>query len=204
MDVVAYIHGKGGCAAEAKHYKQLFASRDVIGLAYEGATPWDAGKEIHETIATLKEKYDSITLVANSIGAYFSMNADVEKYVTHAYFISPIVDMEKLITNMMGWAGVTEPELQERGSVRTDFGEDLSWEYLCFARQHPVDWSVPTDILYGSKDTLTSLDTITAFARGHHAHLTILDGGEHWFHTQEQMRILDTWIRNRPDRFTQT
>lgn len=27
------------------------------------------------------------------------------------------------------------------------------------------------------------------------ASLTVLDGGEHWFHTPEQMRFLDDWIR---------
>ena len=42
------------------------------------------------------------------------MNADIERYVAHAYFISPIVDMEKLITDMMGLANVTEPDLQGR------------------------------------------------------------------------------------------
>lgn len=196
MEAILYIHGKGGSAEEAEHYKQLFPSYDVIGLEYKGLAPWEAGKETHEAITELKENYDRITLIANSIGAYFSMNADIEKYVAHAYFISPIVDMEKLITDMMGWAGVTEPELQERGIIHTDFGEDLSWEYLCYVRKHPVSWNIPTDILYGSKDNLTSIDTITAFAQAHHASLTIMDDGEHWFHTKEQMLFLDNWIRN--------
>ena len=199
MDVILYIHGKGGSAAEAEHYKQLFPSCDVIGLAYKGFTPWDAGKEIHETITGLKANYDRIILIANSIGAHFSMNADIERYVAHAYFISPIVDMEKLITYMMARAGVTEPELQERGSIHTDFGEDLSWEYLCYVRERPVSWNVPTDILYGNEDNLTSIDTITAYAQAHHASLTVMDGGEHWFHTEEQMRFLDNWIRNNLD-----
>ena len=53
----------------------------------------DAGKEIHETITGLKANYDRIILIANSIGAHFSMNADIERYVAHAYFISPIVDI---------------------------------------------------------------------------------------------------------------
>ena len=127
------------------------------------------------------------------------MNADIERYVAHAYFISPIVDMEKLITDMMGWANVTEPDLQGRGIVHTDFGEDLSWEYLCFVREHPVSWNVPTDILYGSKDNLTSIDIMTAFAQEHHASLTILDGGDHWFHTDAQIQFLDHWIRDKSD-----
>lgn len=199
MNVVLYIHGKGGSAAEAEHYKPLFPSCDVIGIEYKSFTPWDAGKELHEAIAELKANYDRITLIANSIGAYFSMNADIERYVVHAYFISPIVDMEKLITDMMGWAGITEPELQERYFIHTDFGEDLSWEYLSYVRRHPVRWNIPTDILYGSKDNLTSIDTISAFALVHHARLTIMDDGEHWFHTEKQMQFLDNWIRNRVD-----
>lgn len=199
MDAVIYIHGKGGSAAEAEHYNQLFPSCDVTGLEYTGATPWEAGMEIHAAVAELKAEYDRIILIANSIGAYFSMNADIERYVTHAFFISPIVDMEKLISDMMGWAGVTESELQERGIIQTDFGEDLSWEYLCYVREHPVGWNVPTDILYGSTDNLISADIITGFAQVHHASLTIMDGGEHWFHTEEQMQFLDDWIRMKSD-----
>ena len=199
MDAVLYIHGKGGSAAEADYYKQLFSHCDVIGLEYEGFTPWDAGKEIHEAIADLKADHERIILIANSIGAYFSMNAAVEKDVAHAFFISPIVDMEKLITDMMVRAGVTEPDLQDKRIIHTDFGEDLSWEYLCYVRQHPVSWSIPTDILYGSEDDLTSFDTIAAFARAHHASLTVLDGGGHWFHTEAQMHFLENWIRNRSD-----
>ena len=199
MDAIIYIHGKDGSAAEAEHYKHLFSACDVIGLEYKSFTPWDAGKEIHEAITKLKENYNRITLIANSIGAYFSMNVDVERYVAHAYFISPIVDMEKLITDMMGWASVTEKELRERGVIHTDFGEDLSWEYLCYVREHPVDWCIPTDILYGSGDNLTSIDTITAFAQAHHASLTVMKNGKHWFHTEEQMKFLDNWIRNKSD-----
>lgn len=199
MDAVIYIHGKGGKAAEAEHYNLLFPSCNVIGLEYKSFTPWDAGKEIHETIQKLIHNYDRIILIANSIGAYFSMNAAIEKYVAHAYFISPIVDMEKLITDMMGCAGITDLDLKQKGTIHTDFGEDLSWEYLCYVRKHPVRWSVPTDILYGSKDNLTTVDTIVAFAQAHHASLMIMDGGEHWFHTEEQMKFLDNWIREKSD-----
>jgi len=197
MDVIVYIHGKGGSAAEAEHYKQLFPSCDVTGLNYKSSTPWNAGKEIHEAIAALNTNYDRITLIANSVGAYFSMNANIEQYVAYAYFISPIVNMEKLIADMMDCAGVTESELQEQGIIHTVFGEDLSWKYLCYVRQHPVSWNTPTNILYGSKDNLTSIDTITTFAQGHQANLTIMDGGEHWFHTKEQMQFLDNWIKKR-------
>ncbi len=199
MNAVLYIHGKGGSTAEAEHYKSLFPSCDVIGLNYISNTPWGAGYEIREAVTELNENYDRIILIANSIGAYFSMSADIEKYVAHAYFISPIVDIEKLITDMMARVGVTELKLQERSIIHTDFGEDLSWEYLCYVRNHPVRWNVPTDILYGSDDNLTTSDTITAFAQKHQAGLTVMDSGEHWFHTDAQMHFLDNWIKEKSD-----
>ncbi len=123
------------------------------------------------------------------------MNANIESEISRAFFISPVVDMERLILDMMEWAGVTEPELQEKGIIHTDLGEDLSWEYLCYVRENPVRWNVPTEILYASADNLTSIDTITAFAHSHHAGLTIMDDGEHWFHTKKQMQFLDSWIK---------
>ena len=196
MNNVVYIHGKGGNINEAKHYRQLFPSYDVIGIDYKSSVPWEAREEIHNAILDLKEKYERIILVANSIGAFFAMNADIEKYLSHAYFISPIVDMEKLIVDMMNWAGISESYLKDKGIVHTDFGEDLSWEYLCYVRKHPIKWNVSTDVLYGSKDNLTSIETITAFVKTHQASLTIMEDGEHWFHTEEQMQFLDQWIRN--------
>ena len=123
------------------------------------------------------------------------MNAGIDSMIHKAYFISPIVDMEKLICDMMQWANVTEAELKANGIIRTDFGEDLSWDYLCYMRSHPIGWDVPTQILYGEKDNLTNYETVRAFAERHNAVLTVRGSGEHWFHTAEQMRFVDDWIR---------
>ncbi len=193
-ELVLYIHGMGGCAGESEHYKPLFPECEVIGLDYQTFTPWETGKEIREAVTKLNDEYDSITLIANSIGAFFSMNAGINTMIRCAYFISPVVDMEQLILNMMSWAGVTEKELEEKGVIPTTFGEDLSLNYLCYVREHPVCWTVPTRMLYGSRDNLTSYETIAAFAKTHGAELTVMEEGEHWFHTEEQMRFLDNWI----------
>ncbi|MBQ7664515.1 MAG: alpha/beta hydrolase [Bacteroidaceae bacterium] len=195
MNAILYIHGKGGSAAESEHYKQLFPDFEVIGLDYQTFSPWDTGKEIFDAVEKLKGKYENIILIANSIGAFFSMNAGIGEMIQKAYFISPIVDMEKLITDMMKWANVTEQELESKGIIHTDFGEDLSWEYLSYVRSHLIEWRVPTQILYGSKDHLISLDTITRFANKHQASIAVMQGGEHWFHTEEQMLFLDNWIK---------
>ena len=192
---VLYIHGKNGSASESEHYKPLFPECEVIGFDYQTFSPWATGAEIRTVVEKLKSEYDSIILIANSIGAFFSMNAGIDSIIKKAYFISPIVDMERLITDMMDWANVTEDKLKEKGMIHTSLGEDLSWDYLCYVREHPVKWSVPTAILYGKNDALTSYETISAFAKKHNTKLTVMENGEHWFHTEEQMQFLDNWIR---------
>ena len=191
MKAVIYIHGKGGSAAEAVHYKNLLKDCDVFGLEYKASTPWEASEEFPEKFKEIADKYDSVMLIANSIGAFFAMNALSDKKIEKAFFVSPVVDMERLICDMMTWSGVSEKELEEKGIIPTDFGEVLSWDYLCYVRENPIEWNVPTKILYGENDNLTSLETVSEFAEKIGAELVVMPDGEHWFHTDEQMRFLD-------------
>ena len=193
-DLILYIHGQGGCAVESEHYKPLIPGYEVLGLDYHTVTPWETGKEIRDAVESLLTKYKWFTLITNSIGAFFSMYAGIDRMIRKAYFISPIVDMERLILSMMSWADVTEKELEEKGVITTTSGEMLFWDYLCYVREHPVRWTAPTRILYGSQDNLTSHESVSAFAEAHGAELTVMEDGEHWFHTEEQMRFLDQWI----------
>ena len=192
--VVLYIHGKGGNAAEAEHYRQFFPGCEVVGMDYTAQTPWEAEAEFPTLYDALCGEAREIILIANSIGAYFAMHSLRNKPITRAYFISPVVDMQALIANMMQWANVTEAQLREKQIIPTDFGEALSWEYLCYVRAHPVRWHVPTHILYAGRDNLTSCETMTDFAQKTGSTLTIMPDGEHWFHTPAQMAFLDAWL----------
>ena len=199
-DLILYVHGAGVSAAESAHYRPLFPNDEVLGLDYPTAAPWEAANALHAAVEALKQEHAHITLIANSIGAFFSMIAGIDGMLRRAYLISPIVDMERLICGMMLRAGVTEAELEARGVIRADSGETLSWAYLCYVRSHPVRWTVPTSILCGAGDELTSLETVRAFAERQNADLTVMENGEHWFHTDEQMRFLDNWLRERERR----
>lgn len=192
--LTVYVCGKGGSACEAEHYKPLFPDCEVVGFDYSSQTPWDAMEEFRSYFLEKRKQYDRIVLIANSIGAFFCMSALDKTEVDRAYFISPVVDMENLICNMMKQANVTERELAEKREIAANFGETLSWRYLRYVREHPIEWNVPTCILYGEHDNLTDMETVSAFAKRHSAELTVMPGGEHWFHTAEQMKFLDDWI----------
>lgn len=123
------------------------------------------------------------------------MNALSEKHIDSALFISPVVNMERLIEDMMKRANVTEARLSAEKEIATFFGETLSWEYLCYVRKHPLKWNIPTRILYGENDNLTSIEIITDFAERINAPLTVMKIGEHWFHTEKQMQFPDNRIK---------
>lgn len=191
---ILYIHGKGGSHLEAERYEKNCPGLDMIGIDYDGDLPWIVQGQIRPVYDRAHEEYGRICVIANSIGAYFAMHTlqtcDIEK----ALFISPVLDMERLILDMMRWAKVSEKELREKKEILTDSGETLSWEYLCFVREHPIRWNVPTEILYAENDSLISRQTVERFAAAHRAHLTVMEDGEHWFHTDEQLAFLDAWM----------
>ena len=194
-NAVIYIHGKYGTAEEAEYYKKFFNETDIIGFEYTSEYPWDFQKEFSNFIDNIYTKYKKISIIANSIGAYFIMISLSNKDIEKAFFISPIVDMEKLIIDMMLSENITEEELYKKKEIKTSFGETLSWKYLTFVRENSIEWNIPTYILYGKKDNMTSYEIILNFTNKSKANLTVMENGEHWFHTEEQMKFLDNWIR---------
>ena len=192
---ILYIHGKGGNAAEADRYRAICPGFTVLGVDYQGELPWEAAPQIMAAYDEARRQYDDIVLLANSIGAYFAMLTLSDQTLDQALFVSPVLDMERLILDMMDWAGVSEQMLRKKGEIPTDFGETLSWTFLCYVREHPIAWQIPTEILYAGSDHLVSRQTVEQFAVEHGAGLTILEGGEHWFHTEEQLAFLDGWVK---------
>lgn len=192
---VIYVHGRNGSPDEADHYRRFFdETYDVIGFDYKSEIPWEAKEEFCDYFNTIGKNYKNVLLIANSIGAYSSLISLSEKHIEKALFISPIVDMEKVILDMMKLADVTEAKLKKEQVITLPFSRILSWKYFSYAKDNRITWNVPTSILYGEKDHITSLETITSFANKINARLTVMPDGEHWFHTREQMEFLNNWI----------
>ena len=196
-NVIVYVHGKGGNVEEANYYRKFFNDDfDIIGFDYKSENPWNAKSEFSDYFDSIIPEYNKTILIANSIGAYFSLISLADKKIEKAMLISPIVDMERLILDMMTRANVSEEELSIKKEIETPFGETLSWEYLSYVRKNPIHWNIPTGILYAEKDSMTSISTITDFSKKINANITVMSGGEHWFHTKEQMDFLDNWIKS--------
>ena len=192
---IIYIHGKGGSSFEINQYKESCLGFDMVGIDYNEYLPWIVEKQIKSVYEKVEKTYDEIYILANSIGAYFAMHSLQNVNIKKALFISPILDMEQLILNMMNWANVSEETLCEKKEIPTNFGETLSWKYLCFVRENPIIWNIPTEILYAEKDNLTSHETVDKFIKNHNAHFTVMENGEHWFHTEEQLIFLNNWLK---------
>lgn len=206
--VYLFVHGQSGYKEEGAAFADVASPMGYQVLAIDlpehgerkgeigGFNPWTAVPEVQAVFAYMKSRWSEISLRANSVGAHFSMLALGGEKLCKGLFVSPIVDMEHLIADMMGWAGVTEEQLRERGEIVTDFGPTLSWKYLTWERQHPIqNWNCPTDILYAGQDNMTSHETVERFVASHNAALTVMESGEHWFHTLEQLAVLRAWER---------
>lgn len=95
----------------------------------------------------------------------------------------------------MQWAGVSEERLKTEFLIPTDFGEILSWEYYEYAKAHSItEWQSPTDILYAGNDNMTARETVDKFVERFHTSLRVMENGEHWFHTPEQLAVLNQWV----------
>ena len=203
--VYLYIHGKNGCKEEAECFANIACARGwqvlAIDLPEHGArrnspeklVPWVVIPELQAVYARMQPVWPHIRLYGISIGAWFAMQALQAEKPEKALFVSPVVDMETLITNMRQGTNVTEAQLQAAGKIPTSFGETLSWPYLCWVREHPLQWHTPTQVLYGDQDNLTSRTELEQFRQQSGAHLTIMEDGEHWFHTPLQLAVLQSW-----------
>jgi len=203
-----FVHGQGGSRleggafasrAEAAGWQVLSLDLPGHGLRQgtgEELTPGAAAPELRRAMAFARERWEEVSLRATSIGAYCSMLAFQDAPPAESLFLSPVVDMEALILRMMAWAGVDEPRLEREKEIPTDFGQTLSWRYLTCVREHPIRrWPGPTAVLWAEGDELIPREDIDGFRRRFPCRLTVYPGGEHWFHTPEQLAVVEEWER---------
>ncbi len=190
---VYFVHGEGGSPDDGKGYAPLFPGWTTILEMYKEGSPKEAAESMGPSAAE-PEKYVPVILIAESFGAYYAMHSGMEGFADMAFFISPVLDMEKYIADRLRQNGLTEEYLKECGGLELEDGEVLWWDHLQYAREHPIKWSVPTEIVCGSEDSYTSAETYAAFAEKHNARLHVLKGAGHRFSAKKEREFVNSVI----------
>lgn len=204
-NVYLFVHGQFGRKEEAEGFAEIAVPLGYqvlsIDLPEHGARtdgkkllPWEAIPEIKGVLKYLADSGKKISLMAVSIGAWLSMTAAEDIHLEKALLISPILDMHGLILGMMAANNVTEDMLRREGEIKAADGTVLSWDYLTYAKEHPMNaGNVPVSVLYGENDAMTPRSVLDDFAGRCGASVTVMKGGEHWFHTDEQVAFMRKW-----------
>lgn len=194
--VVIYIHGLHGSFKEAEDYKYI-DNYDVIGLDYDDGNPWEVGPIIKTKFEKLIKPYKEVVVVANSIGAFYTYEYLSEFNIKHAFFISPIASMAKILFDYIWTGKVNKEELKEKKFITLEDGTVFSYDFYkkYSSNDYHAKWDVSTDILYGKADNLVYIENIADFLSAHpNTKLTIKSGSEHYFHTDEEKEFIKNWI----------
>lgn len=208
-DLYLFVHGKCSRKEDAAPFAELAVKKGFQVLSFDlpehgerksSPYPCTAENGVHD-LGIIRAYIEAgpwkrISLHAVSLGAYFSLLAFPEFRFEKVLFLSPVLDMERLIRNMMQWFHVSETDLKEKREIPTPIGETLSWPYYEYVKAHPIRaWNSPTAILYAAGDNITERAVVDAFAEHFHCRLSVMEiGGEHYFHTPEQLQVLDAWL----------
>lgn len=205
--VCLFVHGKLSSKDAAAPFAKIAQERGFQTLSFDlpqhgerwaETQPCDIRNGIRDVKTMCSQvfaRWQRVWLYGCSLGAYFSLQVCGDDPFQGCLFQSPIVDMEYLIRQMMGWFHITEERLAREGEVETPINT-MSWEDYQYVLAHPItNWRIPTAILYGGGDNLQSRQVMKAFADRFGCRLTISECSEHPFMQPTDAPIVEGWIR---------
>ena len=173
--VFLFVHGLHGQKEETLAFAEVAVPKgyQVLGIDLPvERKPWEVLPLLNEACDYLYLHWQSVSVRANSIGSWFAMLALQGKKVSQALFVSPLLDMKRFIEN--------QPSRED--------------DYYGWVVNNPItQWDAPTYILRPNVDLVVSEAVSRDFLNQHQCQLTIMSGGEHWFHTPGQLAFLKAW-----------
>lgn len=123
--VYLFIHGQCGNKFEAEGFAEIAVPKGwqviSIDLPEHGERndnakllPWEVVPELKSVITYINLHWKHKAVRATSIGAWFSLLSFYGEDIENCIFVSPVVDMLTLISNMMKSANVSEQRLKKR------------------------------------------------------------------------------------------
>jgi len=206
--IYIHVHGKMGRKENAEQFAEIAENKGYQTLCFDlpehgeradnsyRCDVWNGIHDLNIVADYVFYKWNQVSLFANSLGAYFALNAYTDRPFEKCLFISPIVDMKWLVEHMMIWSGITEKQLEKEKEIVTNI-DTLRWDYYQYIQTHPINkWSIPTSILYGGRDNLQPLESLQAFTDKFKCRLTISEQSEHPFMDLGDYDIVEQWLIN--------
>ena len=204
--VYVYVHGKMGKKEEASSFAEIAIDKGFQVISFDlpehgermdidyQNNIWNGVSDLNEVLNYAKSIWKEINLYAVSIGVYYRLIAYSNIPIKNCLFISPIIDMKKLIENMLLWSNSTIEKLTENSIIETSFGETLNIDYYNFVLENPIrNWNNITHILYGMQDNMMDFNTIINFTKKFNCELTTYSDMEHYQYTEKDLERLKKW-----------
>lgn len=170
-------------------------------------TPWNASNDLASVYNYAKNSFQEISIFACGIGAYLTMLIYPDISPKQLLFLSPTINVESSICSMMERCGVTEDQLEREGFFAYPDGRILDWEYYCYVKKHPINYThkyfvfrphpqepTPMAILHGEQDAVVPWREAAGFSGWYEAYFMLLQNGDHDFHTKMQRKALAQWL----------
>lgn len=203
------VHGKMSCKENAQQFAEIAEEKGFQTISFDLAEHgeriqmpercdiWQGIEDLQFVAKYVFGKWDHVSLLASSIGAYFSLNSLAKMPIERCLFHSPISDVSYLVEQMMIWFGITEDRLREEQEIDTPV-DKMTWRYYCYVKEHPIEeWPIPTEILYGSLDNLQAKSVIEAFSQRFGCGLTVAENCSHAFLEKRETEIVEQWFREK-------
>ena len=204
--IYIHIHGKMSRKEYAEQFAIIAENKSCQTLSFDlpehgertdktyRCDIWNGIHDLNVIADYVFGKWNQVSLFAGSLGAYFSLNAYVNRSFDQCLFQSPIVDMKWLVEHMMMWSGITVKQLEKEKEIVTDI-DAVRWDYYQYIQTHPINkWPFATAILYGGKDNLQPLESLQSFTDRFQCKLTVSEQSEHPFMSPSDYGIVEQWL----------
>ncbi|MDO5291980.1 MAG: alpha/beta hydrolase [bacterium] len=204
-----FVHGKMSYKESAEEFAILAQQKGYQTISFDlpehgeraeeknyPCDIWNGVNDLNQIAEYAFNRWNTLSLYACSLGAHFALYAYKDRSFLSCLFQSPILDMEYLIHQMFRWFHLSEEILRERRIIQTPF-HVMSWDYFMYVKDHPiVKWDVPTNILYGTRDTMQSRELVEEFSEKFHCKLNVIENGSHGFAKEQDLPLAHEWLKD--------
>ena len=159
-------------------------------------TPMDASPEVRAFARLARSQSTEVSLLANSIGAYFSLCDTPAGTFERAWLISPLLDLEYYIRDIMAEYSVSDEQLEAQTVIDTPRGV-LERSYLRFVEEHPARLNAPSWMIRGDQDEMVPLNALSRFVGAPGVELVQVEGGQHFLGQPPHLDTVVAWFEER-------